>query len=197
MSVRVNKSEFETTSNAIQLKNRYILTPSHESITIIDQHRAHIRILYDRYLSLATNGNLTSQRLIFPDVIQLSASQSITLESISEQLAQLGFDISFLGDNSWSINGIPSAINNANPVDLITKMIDTIESSGENIETELLSKIALSMARSSAIKPGQTLNNSEIEQLLGDLFKLSTPNYTPDGKTIIASLPITDITKLF
>ena len=191
------KPEFESSCNAIQLKNRYIITPNRDSITIIDQHRAHIRILYDRYLVLASNGNLTTQRLIFPDILQLTTTQTITLESINDQLSELGFDIAYLGDNSWSINGIPSAINDTNPSELISKMIDTIESSGENLETELLSKIALSMARSSAIKPGQSLTNTEIEQLIGDLFKLPTPNHTPDGKTIIASIPIADITKLF
>ncbi len=191
------KPEFESSCNAIQLKNRYIITPNRDSITIIDQHRAHIRILYDRYLVLASNGNLTTQRLIFPDILQLTTTQTITLESINGQLSELGFDIAYLGDNSWSINGIPSAINDTNPSELISKMIDTIESSGENLETELLSKIALSMARSSAIKPGQSLTNTEIEQLIGDLFKLPIPNHTPDGKTIIASIPIADITKLF
>ena len=191
------KPEFESSCNAIQLKNRYIITPNRDSITIIDQHRAHIRILYDRYLVLASNGNLTTQRLIFPDILQLTTTQTITLESINDQLSELGFDIAYLGDNSWSINGIPSAINDTNPSELVSKMIDTIESSGESLETELLSKIALSMARSSAIKPGQSLSNAEIEQLIGDLFKLPTPNHTPDGKTIIASIPIADITKLF
>ena len=191
------KPEFESSCNAIQLKNRYIITPNRDSITIIDQHRAHIRILYDRYIVLASNGNLTTQRLIFPDILQLTTTQTITLESINDQLSELGFDIAYLGDNSWSINGIPSAINDTNPSELVSKMIDTIESSGESLETELLSKIALSMARSSAIKPGQSLTNAEIEQLIGDLFKLSTPNHTPDGKTIIASIPIADITKLF
>ena len=191
------KPEFESSCNAIQLKNRYIITPNRDSITIIDQHRAHIRILYDRYIVLASNGNLTTQRLIFPDILQLTTTQTITLESINDQLSELGFDIAYLGDNSWSINGIPSAINDTNPSELVSKMIDTIESSGESLETELLSKIALSMARSSAIKPGQSLTNAEIEQLIGDLFKLPTPNHTLDGKTIIASIPIADITKLF
>ncbi len=191
------KSDFEANVSAIQLKNRYIITPNHDSITIIDQHRAHIRVLYERYITLASNGNLTTQRLIFPDILQLTTTQTITLESINDQLSGLGFDIAYLGDNSWSINGIPSAINDTNPSELVSKMIDTIESSGENLETELLSKIALSMARSSAIKPGQSLSTAEIEQLISDLFKLTTPNHTPDGKTIIASIPIGDISKLF
>lgn len=189
--------DFSSNFNAIQFKSKYIITPTYDALTIIDQHRAHIRILYERYLLLAKKGELTTQRLIFPDIIQLNATQNITLESINEQLSQLGFDIVYLGDNSWSINGIPSILTNANPSDLIHKMVDTIEYSDEKIESELLSNIALSMARSAAIKPGQSLSDKEIEQLLGDLFKLTTPNYTPDGKNIIATIPTSDIAKLF
>lgn len=189
--------DFSSNFNAIQFKSKYIITPTYDALTIIDQHRAHIRILYERYLLLAKKGELTTQRLIFPDIIQLNATQNITLESINEQLSQLGFDIVYLGDNSWSINGIPSILTNANPSDLINKMVDTIEYSDEKIESELLSNIALSMARSAAIKLGQSLSDKEIEQLLGDLFKLTTPNYTPDGKNIIATIPTSDIAKLF
>ncbi len=192
-----DNTESNSNYNAIQLKNRYLVTPSREGLLIIDQYRAHIRILYDNYFQLATNGTITSQRLIFPDIIETTSSQTIILESISERLSKIGFDISYLGDNSWSINGIPSVIDNANPIDLVTKMIETIESTGDNIETELLSNIALSMARSSAIKPGQSLSQNEIEKLLSDLFKVNTPNYTPDGKTVISTISINDITKLF
>ena len=184
-------------NNAIQFKNRYIISPTRESLTVIDQHRAHIRILFDRYVELATNGELTTQRLIFPDILQLTAAQTIILESINDKLIQLGFDIAYLGDNSWSINGVPSVLNNTNTVDTILHMIELVESSGENIETDVINKIALSMARSAAIKPGQILSQEEIEKLLSDLLKLSTPNFTPDGKTIIASIPETDIFKLF
>lgn len=186
-----------TLLNALQVKNRYIITPSHESLTIIDSHRAHIRVLYERFIALADKGEFSTQRLIFPDMVQLTAAQNVTLESVSEQLAQMGFDLSYLGDNSWSVNGFPSALDGVNPVEAIMKMIDVVETSGEDIDADITSKIALSMARAAAIKPGQSLSHEEVDRLLGDLFALPAPNYTPDGKTIIASMPISEITKLF
>ena len=192
-----DNDEISTDLNALQLKNRYIITPAADALSIIDRHRAHIRVLYDSYILMINEGKLTTQRLIFPDTLQLSASQNIILEGISEQLGCMGFDISFLGDNSWSINGLPSVLNNANPIDVIMKMVDAIETSGENIHHELISKIALSMAKASAIKSTQKLSTEELEKLLSDLYKSSMPNYTPDGKTIIATMPITEITKLF
>lgn len=188
---------FATSHNALLVKNRYIITPSQESLTIIDSYRAHIRVLYEQFVTLATNGRLSTQRLIFPDVLQLTVAQNVILESISAQLSQMGFDIAYLGDNSWSVNGLPSVLKDVNPEDMVMKMIETVEQSGEEIETELTAKIALSMARAAAIKPGQPLSDEEMERLMADLFALSTPNYTPDGKTIIASLPLSEITKLF
>lgn len=186
-----------TQSNYIHLRNRYIITPTNDSLTIIDSRRAHIRILYEQYLRLASMGELNSQRLIFPEIIQLTAAQNAILESISEDLSHLGFDIAYLGNNSWSINGLPAVIKDYNPTDLTLKIIEQIESSGNNIQSELTNEIAISMAQSSAIRPGQTLTKEETEKLLGDLFKLSTPNYTPDGKTIIATIKLSDISKLF
>ena len=192
-----NECFINTQSNYIHLRNRYIITPTNDSLTIIDSHRAHIRILYEQYLNLASIGEINSQRLIFPEIIQLTAAQNAILESISEDLPHLGFDIAYLGNNSWSINGLPAAIKDSNPTDLTLKIIEQIESSGDDIQCELTNKIALSMAQSSAIKSGQTLTKEETEKLLGDLFRLSTPNYTPDGKTIIATIQLADISKLF
>lgn len=182
--------------NAFLLKDRYIITPTFDSLTIIDSRRAHVRILYEQFISLYKNKEYTTQRLIFPDVVQLTPAQNITLESICDNLTSMGFDISYLGNNSWSINGVPSVVGGTNPVELIMSTIENINPSTD-IDTEFSHKIAITMAYSSAIKIGQAISQDEIDRLLGDLFKLSTPNYTPDGKTIIATIPINDISKLF
>lgn len=187
----------ETASAVMQLKNRYILSPAKSGLMIIDQHRAHVRILYDRYFSLADSGTLNSQRIIFPEVLQLSAAQNVVLDSIIDDIIQLGFDLSYLGDNSWAINGVPSAIGEVNTSDMILKMIESITDSGEELKSSLKEKIALSMANAAAIKSGQSLTQQEMETIISDLFKLPTPNYTPDGKTVVSIISIDDIVSLF
>lgn len=182
--------------NAFLLKDRYIITPTFDSLTIIDSRRAHVRILYEQFISLYKNKEYTTQRLIFPDVVQLTPAQNITLESICDNLTSMGFDISYLGNNSWSINGVPSVVGGTNPIELIMNTLENINPATD-IDTEFSHKIAITMAYSTAIKIGQAISQDEIERLLGDLFKLSTPNYTPDGKTIIATILINDISKLF
>lgn len=187
----------ETASAVMQLKNRYILSPAKSGLMIIDQHRAHVRILYDCYFSLADSGTLNSQRIIFPEVLQLTAAQNVVLDSIIDDIILLGFDLSYLGDNSWAINGIPSAIGEVNTSDMILKMIESITDSGEELKSSLKEKIALSMANAAAIKSGQSLTQQEMETIISDLFKLPTPNYTPDGKTVVSIISIDDIVSLF
>lgn len=181
----------------MQLKGRYILSPAKSGLTVVDQHRAHVRILYDRYLDLARLDALSTQRVIFPEVLELSPSQSVFLEGIAGELSSLGFDISFLGDNSWTVNGLPSVLNDVNPRELMMAMLDTVMDSGEKLGESLRERIAFSMAKSAAIKPGQQLTSAEMDHILSDLFKLATPNYTPDGKLVLSVIATDDIARLF
>lgn len=181
----------------MQLKGRYILSPAKSGLTVVDQHRAHVRILYDRYLDLARLDALSTQRVIFPEVLELSPSQSVFLEGIAGELSLLGFDISFLGDNSWTVNGLPSVLNDVNPRELMMAMLDTVMDSGEKLGESMRERIAFSMAKSAAIKPGQQLTSAEMDHILSDLFKLATPNYTPDGKLVLSVIATDDIARLF
>lgn len=183
--------------SVMQLKNRYILSPSKSGLMVIDQHRAHVRILYDRYIDLANLDALSTQRVIFPEVVDLTAAQNAVMEGIVDEANALGFDISCLGDNSWTLNGMPSVMNDVNPRELMLSMIDTVVDGSGKIADDLRHHIALSMARAAAIKPGRQLTSAEMEHLLGDLFKLTTPNYTPDWKIIINIIAIDDIARLF
>lgn len=187
----------EVVQNLMQIKNRYILSPSKSGLMVVDQHRAHVRILYDRYMDLAQLGAMSTQRVIFPEVLQLSSSQNAIMESIYEEVCAVGFDVSYLGDNSWSINGVPSVIDGVNTKDAILQMIESVTESGEEIGAGLKEKIALSMARAASIKVGQSLTQADMEHLMSDLFKLATPNYTPDGKLVVSIISIDDLHRLF
>ncbi len=191
-------ASFETTVPAVmQLKGRYILSPSKSGLTVVDQYRAHVRILYDRYIDLARLQALSTQRVIFPEVLELSPSQSVFLEGIVDELSRLGFDLSFLGDNSWTVNGLPSVLNDVNPRELMMSMLESVMDTGEALGESMHERIALSMAKAAAIKPGQQLTSAEMDHILSDLFKLATPNYTPDGKLVLSTITTDDIARLF
>lgn len=185
------------TASLLQLRNRYIVSPSSTGLMVVDQHRAHERVLYEQYLNMVESGTMATQRLIFPESVDLTVGQSVMLESILDQIQTMGFDISPLGGNSWAINGQPAALDKANPRETLLAIIDDFSTTGIDPSQDQYSRVAQSMARAAAIRPGQVLTHEEMERLLSDLLKLSTPNYTPDGRTVISIIPIADIARRF
>ena len=183
-------------SATLQLKQTYILTPSRDGLMIIDQHRAHKRILYDSYITKVRERAFVCQRTMFPEVVELSPSQDAVLADVLPSLEDLGFSLAPLGDHSWSINGVPSVLIGANPRDTLLGMIECVTETGEDLASSLHERIALSMAGSSAIRRGQTLSATEMDKLISDLFRLPTPARTPDGKTIFTIVNLDDIAKM-
>lgn len=181
----------------MQLKNRYLLTPASDGLNIIDQHRAHVCILHNRFMRQSADAPLPTQKVIFPEIVTLSASDSTMLESICEEMVSLGFDLSYLGDNAWSVNGLPAALGDVSAVQLIENMVVSASETGAGTGDELRSKIALAMAEAAAIKAGQSLSEAEMEQLVSDLSCLPTARFTPDGKTVVALVTNDDIARLF
>lgn len=181
----------------VQLKGRYIITPAKSGLMIIDQHRAHTLILYHKYMEMLDKGNVTSQRLIFPDSVMLDAAQNVVISSIDELLTSMGFDISNLGNNTWAINAVPAMLANASASETLLNIISAVANEDEDIQHSQWQKIALSMANSAAIKYGAILTRTEMDQLLADLFRLPAPGYTPDGKTVLTTIDLADINRLF
>lgn len=192
--------DFGAQKNAVgvmQLQNKYIITPTHGGLMVVDQHRAHERILYERFLNMIESGTFSSQRLIFPEAIDLTPAQHVMLEYIAPQLAELGWDISCLGPNSWAINGQPAVIEDRNPVEIILSILADFIETGQPIADEIVSRTAQSLAKAASIQSGQTLSIEEMDHLLSDLFKLSSPNYTADGRTVLSVISHDDICRLF
>ena len=143
------------------------------------------------------NNVAASQGLLFPDMIQLPASDALLLSEMLDDLAALGFDISPLGGGSFSINGVPAGIDGLSPVRLLQDMVDNVKEKGVGVEDELRHRIALTLARNAAIVVGQVLQPDEMDALICDLFAGEAPNHTPDGKPIVVVLEQQNIDKMF
>ena len=187
----------EKAAQHYQFKGKYILTSVKSGLMIIDQQRAHVRILYDQYMEQIAARKVASQGMLFPDMVHFSASELPVLESIMDDLSALGFDLSNLGGGSFAINGVPAGIEGLNPEQLVTNMVHTAIEKGCKVKEEVQSMLALSLAKAAAIVPGQVLTNDEMNGLIEGLFSVSTPNYTPDGKTVLAVIKEDEIEKLF
>ena len=172
------------------------MTAVKSGLMMIDQHRADVRILYERYMTQQNAKTIQTQKLLFPETIQLSASDAVVFASMLQTLSTLGFDLSDLGGNTYAVNGIPAGIEGMDPIQLLRCMVSDAIEKGRGVTEELNSTLALSLARSAAIPYGQILGNEEMECLVNDLFACSNANYTPDGKTILCILPQSDIEHL-
>lgn len=180
-----------------QVKGRYIAAPSKSGLMLVDQHRAHVRVLFDNYLNMVEQGQVASQRLIFPDSVTLDAAQSVVAHSVSELLASMGFDIANLGGHDWAINAVPAILAKSSPAQAFVSIIDAVADEDEDVEHSQWHKIALAMARAAAVKYGTPLSQPEIDTLLADLFKTSSPDYTPDGRLILRVIDLDQICKMF
>ena len=178
----------EKSSQHYQFKGRFILTSVKSGLMIIDQQRAHIRILYDQYLEQITRRQGASQGMLFPDIVQFPVSEVPVLQEIMEDLSYLGFELTDLGGGSYAINGIPSGIEGLNPVELIQSMVHTAMEKGGKVKEEVQSNLALTLAKAAAIVPGQVLTNEEMNGLVDGLLAVATPTYTPDGNTVLSVL---------
>ena len=190
-------SSIETSSRHYQYKGRFILTSVKSGLMIIDQQRAHIRILYDRYLSQIASQKGASQGMLFPDIVQFSASEIPVLQSIMEDLSYLGFELTDLGGGSYAINGVPVGIEGLRPTELVQNMVQTAIEKGCKVKEEVQSLLALSLAKAAAIVTGQVLSNEEMNNLVDELLTSTSPNYTPDGKTALVVMKEEEIEKLF
>jgi DNA mismatch repair protein MutL len=181
----------------LQYKGRYILTSVKSGLMIIDQHRAHVRVLFDQYINQIRLKQGLSQGVLFPEILQLPPSEVVMLNSINADLTSVGFDISDLGGGSFAINGVPAGIEGLDPVELVRNMVHTAMEKGNDVKEEVQNILALTLARASAIVYGQVLGNGEMMNLVDSLFACPSPNYTPDGKSIIATVKEEEIEKLF
>lgn len=187
----------EVGSMHFQYKGQYIISATNSGLMIIDQHRAHVRILYDRYIGQMSKQENVSQGLLFPELLTLPPSDAHVLEQIMDDLHHLGFDVTPIGGGSFSINGLPSGVEGLSPQALLQSMVASACDGGKFDISAYRHRMALSLAKSAAIVAGQVLNQDEMDILMSDLLKSSNPSLTPDGKTIIVLLKQESIQKMF
>lgn len=180
-----------------QYQGQYILTATESGLLIVDQHRAHIRVLYDRYVAQLASSGLPSQRYLFPEVMQLTASQSATFSLQHENLSRLGFDINDLGGGNVSIVGYPSGFEGLDPQLLLADILVAAADSGNLDSDQLFGRLASTLAQAAAIPRGQVLSETEMQDLVAQLFASTNANYTPDGHAVTAIIGQETIDKLF
>ena len=180
-----------------QYKGCYIMTAVKSGLMIIDQHRAHIRILYEEYLRQLSEHKVHSQKVLFPEMVQFSVSDQTVLDQVLPEMAEMGFQLDSLGGGSYAVNGVPAGIEGLNVIALVNDMVASAMESGTSAKDEIDQTLALSLARNAAIPQGQVLSNVEMDNIVNELFACSNVNYTPSGEPVIAIMKQQDIEHLF
>ncbi len=178
-----------------QYKQKYILTSVKSGLMIIDQHKAHIRILFDKYLEQIRQRKGVTQRVLFPEILELSAAEAATLPSLMDDLEALGFELSPLGNLSFAVQGIPSEIKNMDASLLIRTIIGKSMEAETDVKAEIQEAMALSLAGMTAIPYGRILTSEEMLLTVSQLFATKTPTYTPDGQRIVSLISDADLEK--
>lgn len=180
-----------------QYKGRYIMTAVKSGLMVIDQHRAHVRILYERYLKRLSAHKFESQRLLFPEIVQLTPQEVNTLGEVKDDLHELGFELTDMAGGSYSIQSVPVGVEGVNYANLVTDMLAQAQEKAGALKDDVRKGMALTLARSAAIPVGQVLSNNEMENIVNSLFACENVNHTPDGKKILAILRQQEIDHLF
>ena len=178
-----------------QYKGRYIMTAVKSGLMIIDQHRADVRVRYERYMQQLEDAPSSSQRMLFPDMIEMAPSEAVLMEDMLPALTAVGFELTPLGPTSYAVNGVPAGIEGLNASQLLRDILaSSVPVSHESVSVN--HQVALGLARHAAIPYGQQLSNEEMDVVVNNLFACDNVNYTPDGKAILCILPQADIEHL-
>lgn len=180
-----------------QYKGRYIMTSVKSGLMIIDQYRAHTRILYEGYIEQMQKRRPSSQKPLFPDTIHFSASDKVVVEAVMPELQNIGFELTQNEEGDYTITAVPSGLDGLDYVTLVQDLVASAREKTTSAIDDINHSIALELARNAAVTYGQVLTNAEMENIVNSLFACSNFSYTPDGKKILTMLRQTDLEQLF
>lgn len=193
----VTSSDATVQRPAIQLGDKYIVTPTSTGLLVIDKHRAHVRVLYETYANSGDAAPVPSQKVMFPEAVNLTQARVAIFNEYREDISAMGFELEPMSADTWVINGIPAGIADSDNVQLLTSLLDDLQMGTDVTQRSVRQSIALHLAKAAAVNANRILTDSEVEHLLSNLFRLATPAYTPDGNKVMTEISIGEIKSRF
>ncbi|MBI1782498.1 MAG: DNA mismatch repair endonuclease MutL [Sphingobacteriales bacterium] len=181
----------------VQLLNTYIIVQTNRSFLLINQQATHERVLYERFAVTAQGKTIASQKSLFPSTLQLSSQDAVMLRELIGDLNQLGYLIEPFGNNAFVIQGTPADVEQGNEKAAIENLLEQYKHFSSEVKFSKREKLIRSLAWQQSIKPGKTLTNKEMENLIADLFNCTQPNVTPDGNPTYMEFKEDYLNKLF
>jgi DNA mismatch repair protein MutL len=182
-----------------QVLNTYVIAETREGLIIIDQHSAHERILFERLSRAFDESGQTGQRLLFPLTIRLSTAEFEHVEALTGILNRVGFEVEGFGGNTIIVHAVPDPHPYFDPERCLREMIDELVAGSELTRSakNQHEKIAMTFACKGAIKAGQSLNESELQELFDQLFATELPYHDVHGRPTIVRLSKSELERKF
>lgn len=177
----------------LQLQQSYIITTVKSGLLIVDQHLAHKRVLYEKYLKEIENNTEASQQELFPQHISLNHNDASLLKEILPDLEKIGFRIQPMNNQTFVINGTAADSKSNDAVALLEKILDMYKTNLVDLKLDKKLNLARTLASQLAIKSGQVLNPTEMQDLIDRLFACAVSEVSPDGKKIYTILNVNEL----
>jgi DNA mismatch repair protein MutL len=183
--------------SVFQLNLKYLVTAYNQNVLIVDQQRAHERIVYEHYLHSKSDNPISTQQLLFPEQLELSANDFALTRSLMSEFKLLGFDMEIFGKNSVVVSGTPSDMHDFNVVQTIEGILETYKLNTIDTKLEKHDNLCRAIAKNTSIKYGKRLETEEMKLLLNHLMQCENPLYTANGKIVMMDMDHGDIEKFF
>lgn len=197
------EADFETNTASdnvrtiIQIQNKYILSNVKSGLVIVDQHKAHERILFEKFMQRFENTAVGTQQSLFPQTVHFSATDAGILTELQDDIAHLGFDIADFGQNSFVVNGVPGDFPNEDPGKLLEKVIENFKTNRMELNIDKKVNLARSLAHNLAIPNGRSLQTQEMQTIIGELFACSMPDSATDGSPTLRIISFDELERRF
>jgi DNA mismatch repair protein MutL len=179
----------------LQLKGKYILASVKSGLMMIDQRRAHERILYESNIATLQKNSPNAQNTLFPETVDLNPADYLLCLELIEEIGKIGFDVRDFGHNSVIVHSIPANTTIHDIKSVLETLLDQYKNFQSELKLDQHEKVARSTAIASAIPYGKQLTNVEMWELVDQLFACNNPNNTPGGKPIINIVKLEDLEK--
>jgi len=191
-------SPAERTNRFFQLHNRFIVSPIHSGLMLIDQQAAHERILFEHYREQLENRQGASQQSLFPQTVELGAADFALMEDILPDIQTLGFQLRPFGKTAYVVDGIPTDMgNHVDETKILEQILEDFKNNKDELRLDKREKLAHSLARNAAIRPGTVLDGQEMASLVDRLFATQSPAVSLYGKPIVVTISIEELMERF
>ncbi|MDA9070073.1 DNA mismatch repair endonuclease MutL [Arenitalea sp.] len=196
-SIFDDDNQVEQANTTYQLHNKYIVSAIKSGMLVIDQHRAHQRVLYEDFLKNLTIKEAASQQLLFPLQLHFSPQDIVIINQLKNDLEHTGFVFASIKDEFVDITGVPVGVPESEVTIILEQLISDVENEVPDSNFSATDLLAKSMAKSLAIKTGQSLQKDEQEHLVNKLFACKEPSVSPTNRTTFITMSVDELDKKF